>query len=379
MEKPTPLFKSSKTNSEWQTIGSEPDDVPTSPRNLFATFVSDVLSSQNLLVLAGLGTSLPVPGAPRMADLWAAVAKSREKDLKTVATEVGYTKPEAGDNIELLLSRCQVALQFKANTQVEKFVSDAEATIVEKCRGFLRAGSPLEIHQAFLRRVARRSTRLPRTKLFTTNYDLCFETAASQARFVVIDGFSPSTPQTFDGSYFCYDMVLREQEKEVPDYIDKVFHLYKLHGSVNWALDDAEIVKEANSKKPLIIYPRGSKYENSYEQPYLEMMSRLQLALRTPHTGLLVIGFGFNDAHIAQPIMAALRSNVSLKALLVAPDLKDSPNSFIKGINAILDARDPRAAMLNGTFEWLVPNLPDLIPSTEDEAHRERVRPLKAL
>jgi hypothetical protein len=379
MEKPNPLFKSSKTNGEWQTIGSDPDDAPNSPRNLFATFVSDVLSSQDLLVLAGLGTSLAVPGAPRMADLWAAVAKKREKDLKTVAAEVGYTKPEGGDNIELLLSRCQLALQFKANTQVGTFVSDAETTIVEKCRGFLRAGSPLETHQAFLRRVARRSTRLPRTKLFTTNYDLCFETAASQARFVVIDGFSPSTPQTFDGSYFCYDMVLREQEKEVPEYIDKVFHLYKLHGSVNWARDDAEIVKEADSKKPLIIYPRGSKYENSYEQPYLEMMSRLQLALRTPHIGLLVIGFGFNDAHIAQPIMAALRSNVSLKALVVGPDLKDSSNSFIKGINAILDARDPRAAMLNGTFEWLVPNLPDLIPSTEDEAHRERVRPLKAL
>ena len=314
-----------------------------------------------------------------MADLWDAVATKREKDFKTVAVQVGYAKPGAADNIELLLSPCQLALQFKANTTVETFVSDAETTIVEKCRGFLRAGIPLETHQAFLRRVARRSTRLPRTKLFTTNYDLCFETAASQARFVVMDGFSPSTPQTFDGSYFCYDMVLREQEKEVPEYIDKVFHLYKLHGSVNWVRDDTEIVKEADSKKPLIIYPRGSKYENSYEQPYLEMMSRFQLALRTPHTGLLVIGFGFNDVHIAQPIIAALRSNVSLKALFVAPDLKDSPNSFIKGINAILDARDPRAAMLNGTFEWLVPNLPDLIPSTEDEAHRERVRPLKAL
>jgi hypothetical protein len=39
-------------------------------------------------------------------------------------------------------------------------------------------------------------------KLFTTNYDLCFEEAAARSRFVTVDGFSHAMPQEFDGAYF---------------------------------------------------------------------------------------------------------------------------------------------------------------------------------
>lgn len=59
------------------------------------------------------------------------------------------------------------------------FVERTEKTLIESCR-FVRPELSLERHEAFLRKVGRRSTRLPRMKLFTTNYDTAFEVAASR-------------------------------------------------------------------------------------------------------------------------------------------------------------------------------------------------------
>src|SRR5690606_19411760 len=99
-------------------------------------------------------------------------------------------------DIELLLSHCQLAQAFSPDEEIAAFIQATEQLIVRKC-AFVKDGSPLATHEHFLRRVARRSTRSPRTKLFTTNYDLCFEQAASCAGFIVLDGFSHTLPQRF--------------------------------------------------------------------------------------------------------------------------------------------------------------------------------------
>jgi hypothetical protein len=45
---------------------------------------------------------------------------------------------------------------------------------LEKCSDFLDVGK-LEAHKTVLHRLSRRRVRDPRLKVFTTNYDLCFE------------------------------------------------------------------------------------------------------------------------------------------------------------------------------------------------------------
>lgn len=183
-------------------------------------------------------------------------------------------------------------------------------------------------------------------------------------------------PQEFDGGYFGYDLVKRREDREVPDYITNVFHLYKLHGSVDWCRVDSQIQKAAKPDKPLIIYPRESKFELSYDQPFLELMSRLQMALRQANTGLLVIGFGFNDQHIAQPVLAAMKSNVGLKAMIVSPGLEKAGNPIINEMAMLVRDGDPRLALLETAFENLVPEIPDLVAATEEEQHMERLRNL---
>jgi hypothetical protein len=339
--------------------------------------LSDLLLSPNLLVICGLGTSLCLRDdkgqrvAPSMQDLWCEIGKDPlfEKVLKRVS----YPNGEA--NIERLLSMCQLWLEVAPTDEIKSFVERAENTLIEKCR-FVQPGIKLDRHEAFLRKVGRRSTRLPRMKLFTTNYDRAFEVAASRTSFIVVDGFSHTSPQEFDGTNFSYDFVRRDEEREGPEYVPNVFHLYKLHGSVDWTLEQGRVIRADVPRKPLIIYPRNSKFESSYNPPFIEMMSRLQLALRQPNTGVLVIGFGFNDEHVSQPLLSAIRSHVGLKAAIVGPALEqETANSpHLRTISELIKGGDDRLALIETSFETLVPTIPDLVAATEDEEHWRRLR-----
>lgn len=378
---------SPSTKRDWQAFDPNSRETDEVAGQFFRT-LTDLLQSQNLVVLSGLGTSLYLKSetgvqiAPTMTSLWDEASKF--SGFEAILTKVNYPKPASGKerhkDIELLLSHCQLFQLLQTDATVQKFIAEAETLIVNKCR-FVTPSMPLLHHESFLRKVARRSTRMPRMKLFTTNYDLCFETAASRARFVVVDGFSHTQPQEFDGTHFDYDFVRRSLERETPDYIPNVFHLYKIHGSVDWETLSNITRRNPDAKKPHLIYPRHTKYESSYDQPFLEMMSRLQIALRQPNTGLLVIGFGFNDFHLTQPIMAAVEANVGLKCMIVSPSLQeasqpdtDKSNINLSRIASLIREGDLRLSLLASGFEDFAPLVPDLVAKTEDEEHRIRLR-----
>lgn len=369
-----------ETGNDW--VSCVPDAGNEQGRNhreKLQRLLAEVLLSENLLILAGLGTTLCLnrSGAPQvaptMSDLWSAAAAKADAAFEPLKAKVGYSPAAESDDIEALLSRCQLYQELTPDAEVKQFIDDTEAIIVAKCR-FVDDATDLSVHESFLRRVARRSTRQPRTKIFTTNYDLCIEAAASRTRFIVVDGFSHTQPQEFDGSYFGFDFVRREQDRETPDYIPNVFHLHKMHGSVDWELRGGQIVRTAAPPQPLIVYPRGSKFEATYNQPFIEMISRFQIGLRQPNTGLLVVGIGFNDPHIWQPLLSAVRANVNIKAVFVDPAFPSSTKPPVMQISSLIRAGDSRLALVAVGFEDLVPLLPDLVAATEDERHRERFR-----
>jgi hypothetical protein len=145
----------------------------------------------------------------------------------------------------------------------------------------------------------------------------------------------------------------------------------------------------------VLIYPRDSKYQEAFDVPYLDMMGALQMSLREPDTALIVSGFGFNDDHISNPILAALEANMSLKLIicdvaflddhslagnnkivsLTAPMRVD--NSYFKILRRLADSGDKRITLINGRFEDLVDAIPDLVAQTERERHAERMRKLR--
>ncbi|USP49603.1 hypothetical protein J5J84_09065 [Alcaligenes faecalis] len=107
-------------------------------------------------------------------------------------------------NIEALISYCKIAEDFiddvESKDKIRRFIEIAEQTVRDEVH-FLNVDDDVSIHADFLRRLVRRSTRKLRSKIFITNYDLCFEYAARKGRYVVIDVFSHSTPQVFDSLF----------------------------------------------------------------------------------------------------------------------------------------------------------------------------------
>lgn len=299
--------------------------------------LGSLLLSQNLLLLFGSGASVAV-GGPSMSDLWDEATGLQKAVFAEICDTVGHPKDKK--DIEALLSRCQGSLAFLEKTKADKikaFIEAVEGIIQDKCRKVETwevvkgtKQTTLEVitpHSTLLSRVVPRRQDLPRTRVFTTNYDLCLELAAKEKRMPILDGFDLITPRTFDGRWFDYDFVRRNTREGSPDYLESVFHLYKLHGSVDWHNSSDGIVRDPDTKSPYLIYPRNEKFAQSFDQPFLEMMSRFQTALREKDTALMLVGFGFNDHHLNQPIYHALATNPSFKLLVVdyLPEAKLAP------------------------------------------------------
>lgn len=358
--------------SEWKMLSPPQPNDEGPEQQLLKQHLRSFLGSPNVAILSGLGTSLCIRSAsgatlaPTMADLWASITELPRFDDIIKLTE--YDPNET--DFERFLSRCQLREQLKHDVVLSEFIRSAETLVLTRCR-FVEPATKLPTHELFLRKIARRSVRHQRARIFTTNYDLAFETAAARSGFIVIDGFSHSNPQRFDGGYFAYDVVRRSEEMETPELVENVFHLYKLHGSVDWNRVDNGVEKNVTAENAVIVYPRDSKYQMSYEQPFLEMLVRFQLALRQPNTSLLIAGFGFRDAHIVQPVLSALRSNVGLRLLLVDPEAETSKSFEV--LRQLIHQGDVRVAMVGGTFESLAAMLPDALQASEEEEHAKRM------
>lgn len=277
---------------------------------------------KNVVVLTAAGTSLDNGGKETSGKtregLWAFCESEIDAIVNLIPdfkTKSFYEKKD----IEGLLSH--LILFEKLNGEIKNgdvvLRETLESKIAEACKLKLQPQAP---HKDFLNKIIARKPSDPRVQLFTTNYDLLFEMAANESGFIVIDGFSFTQPRKFSGRYFDLDVINREKTriKQEESFVSKVFQFYKLHGSLNWYKDSSEnVVQQDSPKKPLIIYPANEKYESSYEQPYFEMMSRFQQALRKENTLLIVIGFGFQDKHIQNVIIEAVEQNPSFQLLIV--------------------------------------------------------------
>jgi hypothetical protein len=367
-----------RVKAEWLGVRDGPG------RDQFDSAVETLLLSDRLLVLAGLGASLYVREAdgsvvaPTMGGLWDAVEEAAPEQLANAIIAVGVDKDAR--NIEHLLSRCQAALELKDDSDLRSFVSQAEESIVAAC-DFLESVEQVPVHESFLRKLARRPDTVHRFQVFTTNYDLAFEYGASAAGLVSIDGFTQAEPRRFDVGVFDQD-IIRRRPSGVGDiqYVPGVHYLYKLHGSIGWVRDGPEVLLDGTRRREAgdasatrcLIYPRDSKFQLSYEPPFFDLMASFQGALRQDNVGVIVIGSGFGDQHIARPIISAIRTNPSLSAMFVDPALRGDPEP-LQPIRRLVGDGDPRLHLVASKFEEFVPLLPELQPATDAELQAKRV------
>jgi hypothetical protein len=426
-------------NGQWREWSDEvPDDAKDQQPQRFGARkqISDALQhalhSTNVMVLLGSGASFGARNrsgtrAPSMRDLWIAVRDAYEVvvpgGFATLVKDLFGAEPVNKDgesitgNIEVLLSHCKMTLEMlisKANTirsqvkqgggspavspdaemkRLNEFVETAEKAILTSVN-FVTDETVLLAHTDLLVKLARRSPEKPRVKLFTTNYDLCIEEAALRLNAVMIDGFSHSARQRYNRDNFEHDIVRRRPSASQADYLDGVFHLHKMHGSVDWRRQGEVVLRSMDPDLtkflPVLIYPRSTKYQEAFEAPYLDQFAAFQAALREPDTTIIISGFGFADDHISAPIWAALQSNLSLH--LVFCDLAfidegklesedheipldmQGRNTHQQRILNLALLGDKRVTILNGRFD----DLTDALPLIEGRTDRQRIEELIA-
>ena len=108
------------------------------------------------------------------------------------------------------------------------------------------------------------------------------------------------------------------------------------------------------------------------------MMARFQNAVRTPNTGLLVVGFGFSDSHLVGPLASALRANASLRMIAVGPSYESKCPDLVAEMVKLIEAGDRRLTLIAADFESLVSAIPDISAVSEEELHQGRTRSLGA-
>lgn len=168
-------------------------------------------------------------------------------------------------------------------------------------------------------------------EVVTPNYDRLIEFAVESAGWGVDTGFvgrlvGRHHPAESDKS-FARGVVQHAKATKLL-YRDRV-RLYKPHGSLDW-FDTAQGAISSPlpiAAKRLIITPGVGKYKHGYEQPFDSHREGANAAIDKA-SGILCIGYGFNDDHLQTHLMPRLKAGVP--AVLLTYDLTEAAAAVIQ-------------------------------------------------
>lgn len=258
----------------------------------------------------------------------------------------------------------------KANEELLKAVSDISEKALSQCKRE-RPSRPISLNERlkifksyksytqFIEGLIQcllnvNSRTIPRSvNIFTTNYDLFLECAIDNIlrtrNFVCNDGSRGYFTKVLDWTNFnrvvAYKGINDNYNYELP-----LVNLIKPHGSVNWKRDGDNIFVTSNvCEDPFVVPPTGYESRETFLTNYFyEMLRVFQLELEKPQSVLFVIGFSFQDTHIAKMVRRAIQ-NPELRVYIFAYS-----NSAIQNIRANLGVSktDPRLTIWGpGDFE----------------------------
>lgn len=246
------------------------------------------------------GTPL-IPGVDALTN---AVLKDFVGNDKSALEAIRASLPENG-NIESILSKIRLMQTALEGVKVHGLDGDGYRALGEKVSegiGKLVGAKLPQARNAFHELVGwiAGAQRPHSVELFTTNYDLLFETALEAAKVPYFDGFSGGHAPFFDPVTVAGD-----------DLPARWVRLWKMHGSLGWTVKDGRVVRTGSYDSTELIYPDHLKYDLTQKQPYAALFERLKRFLMTPDTLLLTTGFSFRDAHICAVIDEALAVNAN--------------------------------------------------------------------
>lgn len=267
--------------------------------------IREVAVSKNVNFLIGSGCSVGAIGT--MGEYWEDAWK--ENNLNEDGTEKSPTCCKDKEYCE--------ACQKRGN---ELLVIDVKKVSKELVEGKLEENFVTKNYNFFISEVVNLMHRMnsrqnPKNiNIFTTNYDLFIEDALDKVSktetFVINDGARGYFKRILDSSNFNRTVSYRGPSN---NYIDEIpsISLIKPHGSVNWEKTTNEEIeiKPYVVRRHVVVSPDGHESRETFEENYFHDMLRIfQTELDKPQSVLFVIGFSFQDKHIAKMMQRALRN-----------------------------------------------------------------------
>jgi hypothetical protein len=192
----------------------------------------------------------------------------------------------------------------------------------------------VSIHWQFVRAVHRNlrwgKARHNQVDYLVLNYDTLIEDALALEKLSHVDGFHGGSTAWWD------------TERVADDACDA--RVLKIHGSIDWyELNDEVLPRRirsslklpSDSRKRVLIWPAATKYRETQKDPYAQILSIAQKALRPSANSevvLTVCGYRFADSHINAEIDRALRESNKALTVVVFTEF-DKPEGQLKQWN----------------------------------------------
>lgn len=232
-------------------------------------------------------------------------------------------------------------------------------------------------YKDLLRKALTRPLNLKRTNFFTLNYDTLIEQAGDAEGVVLIDGFVGTVRRIFRPESYDQDLYFPAETTEGRVHrLDRVAHLYKLHGSVTWRAEEPDwdnpygVVSRADGQteeEPILIYPTPAKFGETLGMPYAELFRRFAGAVVRPQSTLFVLGYGFGDEHVC----AIVRQALAIPSFTLVIADPDPTSDFVQRLRA---QNDRRVWVFSGkTFGTFTGFVKHVLPDLRDEEVRRKV------
>ena len=272
--------------------------------------------TKNLNILIGSGVSNPA--IPLM--------KFFSKDDKGMTV----SKEDANANLENHIWKVSSFLLWEHNDRIKYFVENIDKQTLYSTDYFTELknfntfenniGYVLERYVKFLEKVitllytSNSRTVSKSVNIFTTNYDLFIERALDllmkNDNFIFNDGSNGYFYKVLDSSNYNKSVAYRGLNENYLNELPSI-SLIKPHGSMNWEKGENNqiLIRPYVVDQPVVVKPTGLEGQETYLNNHFHDMLRVfQLELDKPQSVLIVVGFSFQDDHIAKMVRRSLKN-----------------------------------------------------------------------
>ncbi len=230
--------------------------------------------------------------------------------------KVGGIDPrdKCNKNLELLMDYL-VSIKMASNllTSIDEQIDEKIETVQSYIKKAIVEGQKCDkvfnLYRIFYTKLVQASSKTP-INIFTTNYDLFNEKALDDLGFFYNNGFSGTYKRTFNPNSYNYVFVENMNlNKDVWGELSNFYNLFKIHGSINWAVEDDMVVEksvELCTEDRVMIYPTPQKDRSTLMTPYSDLMRNMQQLLSRKNSVLITLGYSFSDDHINRIILNSL-------------------------------------------------------------------------